>query len=44
MANAYLESSNADKDTLQIDVLYCAGKLADACASYGLVIPIVAQA
>ena len=35
MANAYLGSTNTDKDTLQIDVLYRAGKLSDACALYG---------
>jgi hypothetical protein len=41
MANAYLERSNIDKETLQIDDLYRAGELADACASYGLITPIV---
>jgi hypothetical protein len=41
MANAYLDRSDVDKDTLQIDDLYRAAKLADASASYGFVAPIV---
>jgi hypothetical protein len=41
LANAFLERSNLDPTTLQIDDLYRAGTHADACASYGLITPIV---
>jgi hypothetical protein len=41
LAHAYEERSNLPDSTLQIDDLYRAGRLADACASLGLVTPSV---
>jgi hypothetical protein len=41
LANAYLERCDLPESTLQIDDFRRASQLADACASFGLVTPIV---